>query len=265
MTSKQSNGPSTSHRRAVTPEEDDISDTHSPVPIHALFAFPAHPSPMITAVSEHVHARAVSLPPLSSDGLIATSPIVGNRTQRTAKAQKKGGKKRAATIVQKRETEEATAQQHTLDAEKAKQKALDDVLALLTSKGLSWGDLMTHVFDPTFMQGAHRWDGFFKSHGSASRILDHWISLQNSTTARIEVHEWAVNHIAQTINAEAKAINEEGFLRSEKKELKVQNILGFSMMGLQTRLRETAGVAMRMFDAFATSSRHLRGGIGEAR
>jgi hypothetical protein len=247
-------------------EDDDNGVTEAnPIPILFPLTSPTTPT--------HARARALSLPPMSSDGIIASSPIVGTREQRTAIARNKGLRKRKVTMAEKRVEEEARkaeilaeSSRQAEESEAAKMHALDEVLSSLALKGLSLGDVMTYVFDPKFRQGTHRWEGFFKRSGTATRILDHWVSPRNSPSARTEVHEWAVNYVAKVINDEAKAVNDQGFLRSEKKTLTASHILGFSIVNLQKRLRQTAGVAMKMFDSFATSSRHLRpGNISAAR
>ena len=70
-------------------EEDDNGVTETN-PIPMLFPLTSQLPP---TTPMHGRARALSLPPLSSDGIIASSPIVGTREQRTAIARNKGLRK----------------------------------------------------------------------------------------------------------------------------------------------------------------------------
>lgn len=185
--------------------------------------------------------------------LACSSPVTGTRRERALKSRAKGLKKRAVTVAKQEAAEEETEQQWTAQAAIAKSKALGEVLTLLTTKGLSWGDLMTHVFNPRFMQGAHQWEGFMKSEGSVTRILKHWVSPQYSVTTRNEVRQWAEDVVAKTISKDEKAVNNDGFLCSHKQDLSSKTILDFSMSTLHEKLTRMAQVVMCMFATFATS------------
>ncbi|KZP08017.1 hypothetical protein FIBSPDRAFT_914360 [Athelia psychrophila] len=239
--------------------DSDESTVHTPTRRNLFDLSPAPRTPR-----PNTHNRAQSLPPLSSDGIIKTSPIVGTAAQRTAIKRKKGQHQRLLTnTVGKEEREKEIAMQKD-KAEKQKTNALNATLASLDPRGLTWSDLMTYVFDPVYKQGRHRYSGFFNTVGAASKILNHWISPQNP--AHEEVHEWAVGYVERCVAGEGKFVNEKGFLHSKKATLSATNILNFSMQGHQDKLRKHAGVAMRLFEAFATSPRQKKpGGLSAAR
>jgi len=87
------------------------------------------------------------------------------------------------------------------------------------------------------------------------RILDLWASGGNSDTGRDEVHAWSVGYVSSTIEKEARAITKDGWLQTLRRPINAGFVLGFNMSNIHDRLQESAGVAMRMFEAFAAGQR----------
>ncbi|KAF7343318.1 hypothetical protein MVEN_01764100 [Mycena venus] len=183
-------------------------------------------------------------PPLSSDDLLNTSLIVGNKKEKKAKRYAKGVRKR-------RETQAATAAQA-----KTKEELMDDILGELIDNDLSFGDLMLYVFDPIYKQGQMRWHGFFRCTGLATKILNLWVSRENSETARAEVDAWAVDYVAERARAEAKEITKLKALQTGA-TVNGDYVDGFSMHKMHDFLHTHAKTAMKIFDAFATSTRNV--------
>ncbi|KAJ7075972.1 hypothetical protein C8R43DRAFT_1143727 [Mycena crocata] len=106
-----------------------------------------------------------ALPPLSSDGIIASSQIIGTREERLATIRRKSHRKRAATIAtQKVETKQLFEENKII--------VFDEILAKLSENGLTFGQLMLYVFDPIYKQGSTRWDEqLLSSKESALRAL----------------------------------------------------------------------------------------------
>ncbi|KAK6975033.1 hypothetical protein R3P38DRAFT_2463089, partial [Favolaschia claudopus] len=186
------------------------------------------------------------LPPLSSDGLIYTSPIIGTREEKKAKAYAKGQRKRAETLA-------AVAAE-----KKTQEQVFDEVLAQLDADGLNLGELMLYVFDPANKQGQTRWNGFFRRPGSASRVLDLWMHRGNSQTARNEVREWAVNFVAEQTRMEAQAITKSKDLFTPD-AVDAAYVDGFSMRStsMYDFLQQHAATALRVLEAFSTSTRNI--------
>ncbi|KAH7906548.1 hypothetical protein BJ138DRAFT_1137935 [Hygrophoropsis aurantiaca] len=225
----------------------------------AAFPLPRYP------VTPNTHTRSFSLPPLTSDGPDRSDPIIGDKETQKAIRREKAQLKRANTLTAKKanalEQEEAQRAQALASAQRAaaaRSVALDRTLQTLTDSGLSIADLMEYVFNPSFKQGVHRWNGFFKMRGTASGILDHWVSKKNSRSARAEVHDWAVSHIQRTVRSEARTITKLGFLRSRDRPIDAHFFLSFDLTKIYDRLREVAGVATSIFKAFSTPPRHLK-------
>ncbi|KAJ7443701.1 hypothetical protein FB451DRAFT_1437210 [Mycena latifolia] len=147
-------------------------------------------SPIRPATAAHA-----ALPAISSDGLIYTSPIVGTKDERKAKAYLKGQKKKRATLANQSVSTEA--QKHAI---------FDGILDELKTNGLTFGDLMLYVFNPIYKQGETRWHGFFRNRGLATSILGFWVAPENSRTAREEVTEWAGDFVANLAQDEAQDI-----------------------------------------------------------
>jgi hypothetical protein len=104
------------------------------------------------------------LPPLSSNGIIASSPIVGTKERKLAASYRKRERKRANTVAARKVVAEE-------EAEENKTKVFDEIHVKLRENGLTFGQLMVYVFDPIYKQGTTRWDGFFKEQGMVTRIL----------------------------------------------------------------------------------------------
>ncbi|KAJ7855702.1 hypothetical protein B0H13DRAFT_2357728 [Mycena leptocephala] len=192
-------------------------------------------------------SQPLALPDLSSDGLIYTSPIVGTKAERKAKAYQKGMKKRQAAL--------------TLVAEKAptREEIFDGILQELVDNKLSFGDLMLYVFDPIYKQGQTRWNGLFRRPGLATKILELWVSRENSETAREEVDVWASDYIAEQAKeiTAAKALQTGGNVDADYVD-------GFSMWTMYDFLQLHAKTAMKVFEAFATSARNARSNLPHA-
>lgn len=264
LSSAMRSGPSRGRKAVLSSDIEDSSDdstAHTPIRRNLFELSPASLAPK-PDTGQH---RAQSLPPPSSDGIIKSSPIVGTAMQRTAIKRQKGQRQRLVTVTtgkEERAKELAEQKEHAEklkeQAEKQKINALNATLASLDPRGINWSDLMTYVFDPVYKQGRHRHGGFFNAAGAATEILNHWISPQNP--AHEEIHEWAVGYVEKYVAGEGRVVNEKGFLHSKKETLSATNILNFSMQAHQVKLRKHAGVAMRMFEAFATSPRQRKPG-----
>ncbi|KAJ6517845.1 hypothetical protein DFH09DRAFT_1428362 [Mycena vulgaris] len=191
-----------------------------------------------------------ALPPLSSDGIMPTSPIVGTKEERKASARAKGARKRTATMAAQQATREA-------DAEEDKLAIFDVILETLDKHGLTFGQLMLYIFDPVYKQGATRWEGFFQERGLARRILDLWVSKKNSATAREEVGTWAEDYVAAEMQAEGRKVTASRFLQRAGTVVDHTYITSFTMPGVGAFLQNTARVSMKMASALATSSRTI--------
>ena len=97
--------------------------------------------------------HALSLPPLSSDGLIHTSPIVGTKEQKKAIISQKSQKKRGATIARKKATH-ATEEEHIAEDVEAKRlNFFNKTLSSISQQGYTFGQLVLYVSDPQYWQG----------------------------------------------------------------------------------------------------------------
>jgi hypothetical protein len=195
--------------------------------------------------------RASSLLP-SSDGPTPSSPIVGTKAEQHAIRHRKSQRKRLATL----ESQKITKEQRAREAENGKRAFLDTILASLSECGYTINDLMLHVFDPQYWQGITRWEGFFRSPGAATHILDLWVAKSNSHSARMEVHNWTIDYISRVVKTEAHKITTSGWLQSVNKPMNAAYILAFDMAKIYARLRTEANTTMKIFAAFATGPRH---------
>ncbi|KAJ7936544.1 hypothetical protein B0H13DRAFT_2303587 [Mycena leptocephala] len=183
-------------------------------------------SPILTSPEESPAAgpsKLPALPPLSSDDLLYTSPIVGNKAERQAKSYAKGVKKRQVTLAL------------AADEVKTKEEIFDEILGQLADNKLLFGDLV-----------------LYERLGLATKILNLWVSREISETARAEVDAWAGNYVAERARNEAKEITKSKALQAGG-TLDGSYVDGFSMQKMYDFLRLHAKTAMKVLDAFATS------------
>ena len=132
---------------------------------------------------------------------------------------------------------------------------VEEVLNLLEEKGLHFGQFLKFIFDPRNSKGNVRWHQFFAYTGEATEILDWWVSSKNSDSARNEVKEWAVNYVSDLVGVEAKKVTKSKLLHTRKKVVDQQFVQAFNFSELNTELKESAPVGMRIIEKFGTSYR----------
>jgi hypothetical protein len=70
-------------------------------------------------------------------------------------------------------------------------------------KGLTFYDLMEFVFNPENGQGEICYTEFFQMTGNVTWVLNWWMSAAHkSTSAKQEVHEWAVGYVSDLVKDE---------------------------------------------------------------
>ncbi|KAJ7280067.1 hypothetical protein C8J57DRAFT_1464500 [Mycena rebaudengoi] len=196
----------------------------------------------------------LALPPLSSDDLIISSPVIGTKEQQQAKRRGKGQKQRAATLANNRVTAKDVSEEHAV-------AVFDEILTLLKDNDLTFGQLMLYVFDPNYNEAATRWDGFFKEPGLATKILNLWVSKSNSRTAREEVGAWAEGYIEEIVRDEGEDITASKVLQTGREVVTNDYVTGFSMLAVGAHIQQASRVAMKILSAFATSPRNLRNNL----
>ncbi|KAJ7660439.1 hypothetical protein B0H17DRAFT_1260445 [Mycena rosella] len=270
--------------RGSLSNDEEASDVEQKVPLPSLHSYlrggvgidpntPAAPSPFGTPTTARCRdslpgsspiptsplqpsspAIPSALPPLSSDGLIPTSPLVGTREERKVHAIQKGHRRRLETLANNKSAE-------TESSEANKVEVFEEILEKLSSHGLSFGQLMLYVFDPVYKKGLVRWEGFFKHEGMATTILNLWTSNKNSPTARAEVGTWAEDYVAETMREEGRDITESKMLQAGSTSIDHKYVTSFSILGMGTYLHDAACVSMKMLAALATSSRNLKANL----
>lgn len=200
--------------------------------------------------------------PSSSSGPDKTSPIKGTSAQKTAKRRKIGQavrKVKMKAINSQKASAKALAQTANHTSGMSDRKAvMDESLAVLSKKGLVFRDLCFYIFDPAYKQGNIRLNGFFQPYGTATRILDLWVSPRNSEGAQEEVKTWAVQYAASLLRSEAKSITGSGVLQTVKNVVDGNLISKFSFTALYDGFEKTAPIAVRLFKSFLTSAEQIR-------
>ncbi|KAJ7768938.1 hypothetical protein B0H16DRAFT_1307636 [Mycena metata] len=239
--------PTRQRRGDSLPGSSPIEDSS---PASSVFSSPERVA-ATRALADSVPYVPSPLPPLSSDGINPSSPIIGTKEERLAASYRKRHRKRANTVA----TQRVQSQE---EAEENKTAIFDEILQKLRDKGFTFAQLMLYVFDPSNKQGTTRWDGFFKETGLAARILNFWVSNKNSATAREEVGTWAEDYVAVRIHSEAQSVTASKMLQTAGTRVDNDYVTSFSMVKVGERIASLARVTMRMLDTFATSARNLK-------
>jgi hypothetical protein len=206
--------------------------------------------------------RAQSLPPISSDGLIWSSPIVGTKQERLATIRRKSQKKRATTLTKAKDDGAAERRKVAEEAELKKTAFFNDLLSRLVEQGYSFGQFMLHVFDPQFRQGVARY-AFFRDRSLVRSVLDFWVLRNNcySETGSAEVRNWAVGYVSGIIKHEARAITRADWLQTLQRPINVQFVLSFDMSKIHMCLQESATTAMKVLEAFAIGPSYAKASL----
>ncbi|KAJ7584482.1 hypothetical protein C8J56DRAFT_1053938 [Mycena floridula] len=237
------------------PDDYDSDNSHptTPTPAARFTILPDLPevgSAAYNTPTRRQRPRSGSLPPMTpSSGPRASSPIVGTASEKRAIRRKKGQRSRVITMAKinasKAEAKQAATPDSAIPANgftEFQMSAMDAALNSLREKGLTFRDLMFYVFDPIHKQGV-----------TATGILNHWISSQNSNSARSEVHDWAVNYVSAEAKAEAKQITGSGFLQMMNRIIDTDIINQFSMSLLFVYFQRKASTMLAVTSSFATS------------
>jgi hypothetical protein len=118
-----------------TPTATRINDLPLRTPIPSIF-----PSPF--------RGRALSLPPLSSDGLdglIYSSPIVGTKEQKRAIISRKSQKKWSATIAQKKATQSTEDERVAAEVKAKRLTFFNKTLSSIYQHGYTFGQLVRNI------------------------------------------------------------------------------------------------------------------------
>ena len=99
------------------------------------------------------HQQALSLPPMSSPGVVRSPDVVGTKEEQRKIKRDKSVSKRLETIKAQKEKEP----NETVDKAKLAMNALEHLCEI----GLPFGDLVEHVFDPANKLTSIQWDEFF--------------------------------------------------------------------------------------------------------
>lgn len=131
----------------------------------------------------------------------------------------------------------------------------DDALDMLSANGLTWGDLVMYVSDPTSRRGREKYRGMFDIPGRIEQLLTLWTSSRNSTTARRSIHAWIMDYMKSMISREGKRATKDGVLQSRKREVDEGFILNFKLDQIYDRLALLCPTMTGLLAAFTTTRR----------
>lgn len=239
------------------PHENDTTPT-----LEQIYPYPDS-RPICDPVTPSHRARA-DLPPLElSPGFVLSSPVVGTAEERQAKRLEKGQKKRTRMLAEKaaeKELEESFEAEQKLAHD---QESFRGCLDYLHSRGLTFGDLCMYYFNPDSDAGTVRWHEFAAVRGRITQLLDWW-SHAKSLSVRLEVHDWAVNHVCVEIGKSARHITRLGLLRTHDELINKTFVSSFTFNKLHQHFSKEASIIVRVLEAITKSS-DRSDSFGEAR
>jgi hypothetical protein len=210
----------------------------------------------------------------SSDGIIFSSPVRGNKLERTAKRREKGAKKaqgKRDAIVEKKKVEaqrekqdEATAHQAELELAQAKGKAkiderksyFDLVLTDMNRNGYSLVDFLLHVFDPSInFPFDWRWKGFFAHTTKVKELLQFWVSSDYPESARKLLTQFAIGVVEKVVGEEARGASDSKIFHSGMREVNAEYFVDFSFVNQSALLTSRCPTMSRIAKAFSSTSR----------
>ena len=130
-----------------------------------------------------------------------------------------------------------------------------ETLSFMATKGISFGDLVLYVSDPTMKEGEARWSGFFGVPNRVATVLNFWVSSRNSNAARTAIHEWTLGYVSDVLNREGEDVTKSGLLRSEDKIVNKTYTVDFSLSSLYEKIKILAPSTTRLLHAFSTTRR----------
>ncbi|KAI0763972.1 hypothetical protein BD413DRAFT_483338 [Trametes elegans] len=153
------------------------------------------------------------------------------------------------------------------EATAEKLSRVKDVLAHMKSKGVSYGDILLFLSDPTTSVGFRedRYWGFFSNRANVRTVLDNWASSANSKAGRITVQEWAVNLVSSLVAREGNAITRHvEAIQGFRRPINADFARDFDLPSLHQTLTEHAPYTTSLLQAFATTARQRRklAGVG---
>ncbi|TFY62443.1 hypothetical protein EVJ58_g3854 [Rhodofomes roseus] len=192
----------------------------------------AHYSPIPAAVSEQ--------------SILPSSPV---RTVEDAR------RKAKAAREQQRLAREETQRR----AKAAKQQEICQlVLSILNDNDVPFGELLEFISDPSNQQGRERYWGLFIDTTRVQRILNFWVSSENSSTGRNAVQEWAINLVSKLVAREARTATKDRLLQTEKRAIDEQFALGFSMAAMHSKFVDLCPTMLQVLDSFSSTTRQRR-------
>jgi hypothetical protein len=249
-----------------TPHQSSILSSPPPSsPCHpSVLPFTPYPIPLPAQSFSPRRPRACSLPPISSDDIIRSSPIIGTAAQHTLISRQKRQVKRGLTMKTNREAlfredakklEEALAAHRT--AEEDKHSHFSSILEALRNRGYSFGQLVLYVSDPVYKQGFTRWDGMLKEPSFVSQILGLW-AFKASTTTQDQVRNWAVSYVAKEVRQEVKKITTSQFLQTRWRPIDSKLVLGFNVSTIHEHFLKHGSTFMTILNSLTTSPKQLK-------
>ena len=161
-----------------------------------------------------------------------------------------------APIQEKKARVIAAAEEEKKHQKKEKEEhctSCQETLAFMAKRGITFGDLVLYVSDPTMKEGEARWSGFFGVPNRVATVLNFWVSSRNSYSARTAIHEWTLGYVSDVLNREGEDVTKSGLLRSEDKIVNKSYTVDFSLSNLYEKIKRQAPATTQLLHAFSTT------------
>ena len=155
---------------------------------------------------------------------------------RARKRQKKRQMEKEAAIQEKKARAIAAEEEEKKRQKKEKEEhrtSCQETLAFMAKRGITFGDLVLYVSDPTMKEGEARWSGFFGVPNRVATVLNFWVSSHNS-------YEWTLGYVSDVLNWKGEDVTKSGLLRSEDKMVDKSYTVDFSLSNLYEKIKRQA-------------------------
>lgn len=197
-----------------------------------------------------IHAECASAP--SDSELLDRTPI-RTKSERQAFAHKRAWQTRRAKSERKKVAEQESFHNRLINDHQTQEECFASVLETLEAAGYTLVELLQYVSESKNKKGSSRYQSLFRPPTSIQRVLDLWVSKDNSPSGREAVTGWAINFVANLVTREARDITSSKLLQQSSAGVTADFVLSYHPLTAYDELCENACVMMRMLESFSTS------------
>ncbi|EJF62114.1 hypothetical protein DICSQDRAFT_44032, partial [Dichomitus squalens LYAD-421 SS1] len=131
------------------------------------------------------------------------------------------------------------------------------VLEDFAKHGVTWGDFIQWIAQPSSQCRNDLWNGFFINRVQVREVLDLWTT-KNSESAKTTIRQWALTYLGDLLGQEASRTTKDGVLLTPRMSISESFVLDFNLRAIHSRLFDVCPAMTTLMRKFCTTSRHAR-------